>query len=98
MKITEQKVRDLAHLARLSFEGESLFKIQSDLQDILAMCEKLKEVNTDGVEPLIYLTDSESVLREDLVYQEISHEDAMKNAPKRDSDFFRVPKVIDGNV
>ncbi|MEY4329946.1 MAG: hypothetical protein RL609_694, partial [Bacteroidota bacterium] len=65
--------------------------------DILVMCEKLKEVDTEGVEPLIYLTNSETVLREDVVIQSISHEEALKNAPKSDSDFFRVPKVIDGN-
>jgi aspartyl-tRNA(Asn)/glutamyl-tRNA(Gln) amidotransferase subunit C len=71
--------------------------MQSDLEDILVMCEKLKEVDTEGVEPLIYLTNSETVLREDVVVQTISHEDALRNAPKSDSDFFRVPKVIDGN-
>jgi aspartyl-tRNA(Asn)/glutamyl-tRNA(Gln) amidotransferase subunit C len=71
--------------------------MQSDLEDILVMCEKLKEVDTEGVEPLIYLTNSETVLREDVVVQTISHEEALRNAPKSDSDFFRVPKVIDGN-
>jgi aspartyl-tRNA(Asn)/glutamyl-tRNA(Gln) amidotransferase subunit C len=68
------------------------------LVDILAMCEKLNEVDTEGVEPLIYLTNSETVLRDDVVVQTITHEEALKNAPKADSDFFRVPKVIDGNV
>jgi aspartyl-tRNA(Asn)/glutamyl-tRNA(Gln) amidotransferase subunit C len=58
------------------------------------MCEKLNEVDTEGVEPLIYMSDNENVLREDEVVQSISHEDALKNAPKKDSDFFRVPKVI----
>lgn len=58
---------------------------------------KLKEVDTEGVEPLIYLTNSETVLREDVVVQTITHEEALRNAPKSDSDFFRVPKVIDGN-
>jgi aspartyl-tRNA(Asn)/glutamyl-tRNA(Gln) amidotransferase subunit C len=72
--------------------------MQSDLVDILAMCEKLNEVDTEGVEPLIYLTNSETVLRDDVVVQTITHEEALKNAPKADSDFFRVPKVIDGNV
>jgi aspartyl-tRNA(Asn)/glutamyl-tRNA(Gln) amidotransferase subunit C len=98
MKITEQRVKELAHLSRLHFEGDSLQKMQSDLVDILAMCEKLNEVDTKGVEPLIYLTNSETVLRDDVVVQTITHEEALKNAPKADSDFFRVPKVIDGNV
>jgi len=98
MKITEQRVKELAHLSRLHFEGDSLQKMQTDLVDILAMCEKLNEVDTKGVEPLIYLTNSETVLREDVVVQTTTHEEALKNAPKADSDFFRVPKVIDGNV
>ena len=97
MKITEQRVKELAHLSRLQFEGEGLKKMQSDLEDILAMCEKLKEVNTEGVEPLIYLTNAETVLRQDEVIQEITHEEALRNAPKADSDFFRVPKVIDSH-
>jgi aspartyl-tRNA(Asn)/glutamyl-tRNA(Gln) amidotransferase subunit C len=68
--------------------------MRQDLENILEMCEKLNEVNTDGVEPLIYITDRVNNLREDKVEQEITHEEALKNAPKKDSDFFRVPKVI----
>lgn len=98
MKITEQRVRELAHLARLRFEGPGLVKMQEDLEKILVMCEQLKSVDTEGIEPLIYLTDSHTILREDIVIQTITHEEALQNAPKSDSDFFRVPKVIDGNV
>ena len=97
MKITNQKVDELAQLARLSFDGEAKEAIRADLDKILAMCEKLNEVNTDGVEPLIYMTDNTNVLREDEVQQVITHEEALKNAPKKDSDFFRVPKVIEQN-
>lgn len=97
MKITNQKVDELAQLARLSFDGDAKEAIREDLDKILAMCEKLNEVNTDGVEPLIYMTDNTNVLREDVVEQIISHEEALKNAPKKDSDFFRVPKVIEQN-
>jgi aspartyl-tRNA(Asn)/glutamyl-tRNA(Gln) amidotransferase subunit C len=68
--------------------------MRQDLENILEMCEKLNEVNTDDVEPLIYMTDRVNNLRDDKVAQEISHEEALKNAPKKDSDFFRVPKVI----
>jgi aspartyl-tRNA(Asn)/glutamyl-tRNA(Gln) amidotransferase subunit C len=94
MKITDKKVEELAQLSRLSFEGEAKETMRQDLEKILEMCEKLNEVNTEGVEPLIYMTDNENVLREDEVVQTISHEEALKNAPKKDSDFFRVPKVI----
>lgn len=95
MKITEQKVEDLAKLSRLKFDENEKKSIQQDLEKILSMCEKLQEVNTDGVEPLIYMTNSHTVLRTDEVVQEITKEEALKNAPKTDGDFFRVPKVID---
>ncbi len=98
MKITEQTVTELALLSRLRFEGESLLTIQQDLQGILNMCQKLQTLETAGIEPLIYLTNSKTVLRDDFVAQEITREDALKNAPKRDSDFFRVPKVLDANA
>ncbi len=95
MKITEQKVDDLAKLSRLKFDENEKKSIQNELEKILEMCEKLQEVNTDGVEPLIYMTNSHTVLRADEVVQEISKAEALKNAPKTDGDFFRVPKVID---
>lgn len=95
MKITEQKVDDLAKLSRLKFDENEKKSIQNELEKILEMCEKLQEVNTDGVEPLIYMTNSHTVLRPDEVVQEILKAEALKNAPKTDGDFFRVPKVID---
>lgn len=94
MKITPEKVDELAALARLRFEGAEKESIRQDLEKILDMCEQLNQVNTDGVEPLIYMTDTANFLREDQVKQELTHEEALKNAPKKDSDFFRVPKVI----
>ena len=97
MKITDQTVNNLAQLARLKFEGPEQESIRQDLEKILEMCEKLNELDTSGVEPLIYMTNNVNVLREDAVKQEISHEEALKNAPKKDSDFFRVPKVIEQN-
>jgi aspartyl-tRNA(Asn)/glutamyl-tRNA(Gln) amidotransferase subunit C len=96
MSISTEKVEALAHLARLSFTSEEKENMREDLEKILAMCEALKQVDTEGVEPLIYMTETHNELRQDEVIQEISHEQALKNAPKSDSDFFRVPKVIDG--
>ena len=95
MKITDEKIDTLAHLSRLSFEGNEKENIRQDLENILAMCEKLKEVDTTNVEPLIYMSESHTVLRNDEVIQDITKADALKNAPKSDSDFFRVPKVIE---
>ena len=97
MKITDEKIEAIAHLSRLSFEGTEKESIKKDQENILDMCEKMKSVDTDGVEPLIYMTNAQNVLRKDVVSQEITREEALKNAPKKDSDFFRVPKVIDQN-
>ena len=97
MKITDQKIDELAQLARLKFQGSEKEAIRTDLEKILAMCEKLNEVDTEGTEPLVYMTDNTNVLRTDEVKVEITHEEALKNAPKKDSDYFRVPKVIDQN-
>ena len=94
MKITDKKIEELAHLARLEFEGDKKDKIKSDLEKISAFCEKLNELDTDGITPLVYLSDAVNNLREDEVIEDITKEEALKNAPKKDSDFFRVPKVI----
>lgn len=97
MKITNEKIDQLAHLSRLEFDSNEQAKIKTDLENILVLCEKLNEVNTDGIEPLIYMTDSENNVREDLVEQDFSREQLLSNAPKKDSDYFRVPKVIEQN-
>ena len=97
MKIDDKKINELSHLAKLSFEGEEREAIKKDLEKITAFCEQLNAIDTDGVEPLIYLTDNDTVLREDISNSDFTKEQALKNAPKADSDFFRVPKVIKTN-
>ncbi len=95
MKIDKDLVDKLAHLARLEFQDEQKVKIEQDLNRILSFMESLNEVDTSNVAPLVYLTDEKNVFRKDEVKQDISHEEALKNAPKKDSDYFRVPKVIE---
>jgi aspartyl-tRNA(Asn)/glutamyl-tRNA(Gln) amidotransferase subunit C len=56
--------------------------------------DKLNEVNTDKVEPLIHMSAEINVLREDVASNSLTHEEALKNAPKKDSDYFRVPKFL----
>lgn len=95
MEITNEKIDQLSHLARLEFSGEEKEKIKKDLHSILDFCEKLNEIDTEGIEPLIYMTNTTNNVREDVVEGMVSREDALKNAPKKDSDYFRVPKVIE---
>jgi aspartyl-tRNA(Asn)/glutamyl-tRNA(Gln) amidotransferase subunit C len=95
MKIDTKVVDELAHLARLSYENEAKEEIVTELNKIIAFVEKLEEINTDGIEPLIYMVDETNITREDVMKQDVSQDEGLKNAPKKDSDYFRVPKVIE---
>ncbi|CAI8181137.1 MAG: Aspartyl/glutamyl-tRNA(Asn/Gln) amidotransferase subunit C [Bacteroidia bacterium] len=94
MKLNKTKVQELAHLARLEFSDEELIDISKDLEKIIEFCDQLKSVDTQGIDPLIYLSDEINVLREDQVSAGLKKEDALKNSPASDSDYFKVPKVI----
>jgi len=94
MKITEETVDHIAHLARLEFTGDSKKAIMQDLENIIGFMDKLSEVDTEGVEPLIFMSDEINVLREDVAEVTVSQKEALKNAPKHDSDYFRIPKVL----
>ena len=95
MKIDGKTVDKLADLAKLEFDEASRDEIVNDLNRIVSFVEKLNEIDTSKVEPLIYLADTTNALRNDVVKQEITQQEALKNAPKRDSDYIKVPKVID---
>ena len=95
MKITEDVVDHIAHLARLEFEGEKKVAIRQDLERIIDFMDKLQEVDTENVEPLVFMTDEVNRLRDDEPIVTLNQEEVLKNAPKKDSDYFRIPKVLD---
>jgi len=97
MKITAEKIDQLAHLARLEFDDTTKQSIRQDLENMLKFAESLNQVDTTGVEPLIYMTNTQNNVRTDEVVQSFTKDELLKNAPKKDSDYFRVPKVIDQN-
>ncbi len=94
MEVNDLLVENLAKLARLSFNEQEKNEIRSDLQQMISFVEKLKEVNTEGVEPLLHMSANVNILREDIVEGSISRDEALKNAPEADGIFFKVPKVI----
>lgn len=94
-RVDEKTIDQLAHLARLQFSPEEKKQIEKDLTRMLDFVDKLKEVDTEGVEPLIYMTDEVNMLREDNIKEEITHQEALLNAPKKDSDYFKVPRVVE---
>lgn len=94
MKISKEEVEKLAHLSRLEFNAEEIASVQKDMDKILGFVDKINELDLDGVEPLIYMSDERNVLRKDEVSQTITKDEALKNAPDKDTDYFRVPKVL----
>lgn len=95
MKIDSKTVDKLADLAKLEFDEEGKKEITKDLNRMVEFVEKLSELDTSQVEPLIYMSEDTNVMRNDVVKQEITQQEALKNVPVKDSDYIKVPKVID---
>jgi aspartyl-tRNA(Asn)/glutamyl-tRNA(Gln) amidotransferase subunit C len=94
MEVNDELVDQLANLARLTFKPEEKAGIRNDLQKMVSFIEKLNELDTTGVEPLLFMTDEVNVLREDEVNGSITRAEGLRNAPLSDDVFFKVPKVI----
>ena len=94
MEVNDLLIDNLAKLSHLSFSEQEKKDIKADLQEMISFIEKLKEVNTEGVEPLLHMSTNINVLRDDVVQGSVSREEAVKNAPETDGTYFKVPKVI----
>ena len=94
MNVNDELVDKLANLARLEFNVQEKEEIKNDLQQMIGFIDKLNELDTTGVEPLLHMSGNINILREDEVSGTISREDALRNAPLHDEQFFKVPKVI----
>lgn len=95
MKIDRALLDKIAHLSRLEINDKDAEKTMQDMTEIVEWVEKLKEVDTEGVEPLTTMSFEVNVLRDDVAREHLSHERALLNAPKKDEHYFRVPKVLD---
>jgi aspartyl-tRNA(Asn)/glutamyl-tRNA(Gln) amidotransferase subunit C len=95
MIVDNALIDKLANLSKLEFDEESKEGIKKDLTRMLAFVEQLNELNTDGVEPLIHVNEETNKFREDIVTEELSQKDALKNAPEHDGFYFKVPKVVE---
>jgi aspartyl-tRNA(Asn)/glutamyl-tRNA(Gln) amidotransferase subunit C len=94
MQVTDELVDKIAHLARLSFDEREKPEIREDLRKMIGFVEKLAELDTRNVAPLIHMSREVNVFREDLVGNGVSTAEALSNAPQAKGDFFTVPKVI----
>jgi aspartyl-tRNA(Asn)/glutamyl-tRNA(Gln) amidotransferase subunit C len=94
MDVTNEMVEKIAHLARLHVPNSEKENMRKDLQQMISFVDKLNELDTTGVEPLLHMSDNINMVRQDEVKGSISTEEALKNAPVSDGVFFKVPKVI----
>jgi len=94
MAVTKQEVEKIAQLAHLEFNESEIENLTKDMNQILHHMDKLNELDTSNVEPLSHPIEVKNVFREDELKASIKREEALKNAPDKDEEFFKVPKVI----
>ena len=98
MKITESEVRYVADLANLQLSETEVAKLSHDLEQILTHIDALREINTEGVEPMtqvLYEFSDTATLRPDEERAPLPREETLANAPSAGSGYFKVPKVIE---
>jgi aspartyl-tRNA(Asn)/glutamyl-tRNA(Gln) amidotransferase subunit C len=95
MKINRELLDKITHLARLEFNENDAEKMMADMTAIVEWVEKLKEVDTEGVAPLTTMSHEVNAVREDEVKEHLNRDRALINAPDKDTEYFRVPKVIE---
>lgn len=90
-----QTVEKIAHLSRLEFSEIEKQEMVTGLDKILGWMNQLNQVDTENVAPLIHMSAELNIFREDITHTHLEHKKALINAPKKDTDYFRVPKVIE---
>jgi aspartyl-tRNA(Asn)/glutamyl-tRNA(Gln) amidotransferase subunit C len=95
MKIDQETLQKIAHLARLNFDSQAAEKMSADLSQVLNWVEQLQEVDTEGVAPLTNMSAEVNAFRKDIVGEQLTQEQALKNAPQQENGFFSVPKVME---
>ena len=94
MQVDDALIDKLSKLAMLRFNEEERAQIRVDLENMIGFVDKLKELDTTGVEPLLHMSSQLNVLREDVPGNMLSREEALLNARPHDEKYFKVPKVI----
>ncbi|HMP99921.1 MAG TPA: Asp-tRNA(Asn)/Glu-tRNA(Gln) amidotransferase subunit GatC [Cyclobacteriaceae bacterium] len=95
MNIDKATLEKIAHLARLQFSETEAAQMMQDMTQVLNWVEKLKELDTSGVEPITSMSHEVNMLREDVTTEHLDRDKALRLAPAKDENYFRVPKVIE---
>lgn len=94
-KITRDDVEHVAALAQLSPDEATKDRLLQQMSDILGYMDKLNELDTTGVEPTMHAMPMTNVFRDDVVVASLEREQALKNAPKTDGEYYLVPRILD---
>jgi aspartyl-tRNA(Asn)/glutamyl-tRNA(Gln) amidotransferase subunit C len=94
MKITEDEVQHVAHLARLTLTSDELARMTEQLDNILSYFEKLNELDTQGIDPTTHAFSITNAFRDDIVQDSLSQEEALANGPKQNGQCFIVPRIL----
>ena len=97
MPVTKNDVEHIAKLAKLEIKQDEITEFTSQFNKMLEYVDKLNELDTENVEPLIHPVEGENVFRVDSLKNSISTEDALKNSASKTEEYFKVPKVIKSN-
>lgn len=94
MSVSKEDVKKIANLARLEFSEEEIGNYTNEMNQILNYMEKLNELDTENVKPLSHPIENSNVFRDDVLKESTLREQALKNAPDKTNEHFKVPKVI----
>ena len=97
MKINKEIITKLSSLSKLKFNNEESELISEDLSKMVNFINQLKEIDTEGIEPLIHMNEEMNNWREDKLGEVLDQEKALSNSPTKDSTYFKLPKVLDKN-
>ena len=94
MKITKDEVKHISLLSRLLFSDEEIEVFSKDLNSILEYVSKISELNTEDVEPTLHVIPLMNVMRDDVVKPSLNIDKVLQNAPDKEDECFKVPKII----
>jgi len=93
-RISKKEVEHIAWLARIELSEEEKGLFTKQFNEILDYFEKIDEVETEEVPPTYHVLDLVNVYREDEVLSSLSIEEALKNAPKKEKQFLKAPRIV----
>ena len=94
-KITKEDVEYVAGLAQLALDDAAKERLAAEMGEILGYMDKLNELNTDNIEPMVHAQEMTNVYRNDQVEPSLERDEALRNAPRTDGEYFLVPRILE---